>query len=165
MTVKHSETDVLIIGAGPAGLMCATWLSRCGIPFRIIDKRSNEIFTGQADGLQCRSLEIFQSFSELSFDFASLNQSWKMANHMIEMCFGHLILMDNWKEILVLLILSRISRFTQSVIHQGNIEKWFVDSIDYFSEGKFKLKDHSCQFQSTSKKMRVSPILMIILLK
>ena len=106
MTVKHSETDVLIIGAGPAGLMCATWLSRCGIPFRIIDKRSNEIFTGQADGLQCRSLEIFQSFSELSFDFASLNQSWKMANHMIEMCFGHLILMDNWKEILVLLILS-----------------------------------------------------------
>lgn len=117
MTVKHSETDVLIIGAGPAGLMCATWLSRCGIPFRIIDKRSNEIFTGQADGLQCRSLEIFQSFSELSFDFASLNQSWKMANHMIEMCFwspnsnGQLERNSRVAD-----TIPGISRFTQSVI-------------------------------------------------
>ena len=141
MTVKHSETDVLIIGAGPAGLMCATWLSRCGIPFRIIDKRSNEIFTGQADGLQCRSLEIFQSFSELSFDFASLNQSWKMANHMIEMCFwspnsnGQLERNSRVAD-----TIPGISRFTQSVIHQGNIEKWFVDSIDYFSEGKIQIE-------------------------
>ncbi|KGU20721.1 hypothetical protein MGK_06133 [Candida albicans P57055] len=141
MTVKHSETDVLIIGAGPAGLMCATWLSRCGIPFRIIDKRSNEIFTGQADGLQCRSLEIFQSFSESSFDFASLNQSWKMANHMIEMCFwspnsnGQLERNSRVAD-----TIPGISRFTQSVIHQGNIEKWFVDSIDYFSEGKIQIE-------------------------
>ena len=141
MPTNHSKTDVLIIGAGPAGLMCATWLSRCGIPFRIIDKRSNEIFTGQADGLQCRSLEIFQSFSELSFDFATLNQSWKMANHMIEMCFwspnGNGQLERNSR---VADTIPGISRFTQSVIHQGNIEKWFVDSIDYFSNGQVKIE-------------------------
>ena len=32
MAIKESQTDVLIIGAGPSGLMCATWLARCGIP-------------------------------------------------------------------------------------------------------------------------------------
>ena len=60
-----------------------------------------------------------------------------------------------------------ISRFTQSVIHQGNIEKWFVDSIDYFSEGKIQIERPllPVSINVKRKKMRVSPILMIILLK
>ena len=58
-----SEVDVLIIGAGPAGLMMANWMSRCGIKTRIVDKRGTKIFNGQADGLQCRTLEIFDSFN------------------------------------------------------------------------------------------------------
>lgn len=39
-----------IVGAGPAGLMMATWLAKCGINTRIIDKRGTKIFNGQADG-------------------------------------------------------------------------------------------------------------------
>ena len=57
--------------------MCATWMAHCGIKARIIDKRGTKIFNGQADGLQCRSLEIFESFG-----FA--DRVWKEANHMIE---------------------------------------------------------------------------------
>ena len=34
-----SKIDVLILGAGPAGLMCANALSRAGISVRIVDKR------------------------------------------------------------------------------------------------------------------------------
>lgn len=67
----------LIVGAGPAGLMTAAWMARCGIKTRIVDKRGTKIFTGQADGLQCRSLEIFDSFG-----FA--DRAWKEANHMLE---------------------------------------------------------------------------------
>nr|AGV28547.1 phenol hydroxylase [Candida tropicalis] len=141
MAVKESNTDVLIIGAGPSGFMCATWLARCGIPFRIIDKRSTEVFAGQADGLQCRSLEIFKSFSENCFDFATLDQGWKVANHMIEMCFWspneHGELVRNSR---VADTIPGISRYTQSVIHQGNIEKWFEDSIDHFSSGTVKVE-------------------------
>ena len=37
--VKETVVDVLIIGAGPAGLMCANGLARAGIDVRIIDQR------------------------------------------------------------------------------------------------------------------------------
>jgi 2-polyprenyl-6-methoxyphenol hydroxylase-like FAD-dependent oxidoreductase len=57
--------------------MLATWMARCGINARIVDKRSTKIFNGQADGLQSRSLEIFDSFG-----FA--DRAWKEANHMLE---------------------------------------------------------------------------------
>jgi len=48
--LPESYTDVLIIGAGPAGLMMATWLAKCGIKTRIVDKRGTKVFNGQADG-------------------------------------------------------------------------------------------------------------------
>lgn len=35
----ESHVDVLIIGAGPAGIMCANALAVVGIDVRIIDKR------------------------------------------------------------------------------------------------------------------------------
>ena len=35
----HSEVDVLIIGAGPAGLMCANALANARVNVRIVDKR------------------------------------------------------------------------------------------------------------------------------
>ena len=34
---EESYVDVLIIGAGPAGVMCANALVRAGIPVRIVD--------------------------------------------------------------------------------------------------------------------------------
>jgi UDP-N-acetylmuramoylalanine-D-glutamate ligase len=37
-----SEVDVLIIGAGPAGLMMANWMSRFGVKTRIVDKRGTK---------------------------------------------------------------------------------------------------------------------------
>lgn len=57
--------------------MAAAWMAHCGVKARIIDKRNSKIFCGQADGLQCRSLEIFDS---LGFS----DRLWKEANHMIE---------------------------------------------------------------------------------
>lgn len=41
--IKTSQTDVLIVGAGPAGLMLANWLSRCGVKTRIVDKRGTKV--------------------------------------------------------------------------------------------------------------------------
>ncbi|KAJ3991872.1 hypothetical protein F5050DRAFT_1063101 [Lentinula boryana] len=56
-----SEVDVLIIGAGPAGLMCAFALARAGITnIRIVDQRPKKVAAGQADGIQPRTTEVFK---------------------------------------------------------------------------------------------------------
>ena len=39
------EVDVLIVGAGPAGLMTAQWMSRLDVKTRIIDKRGTKVLT------------------------------------------------------------------------------------------------------------------------
>jgi 2-polyprenyl-6-methoxyphenol hydroxylase-like FAD-dependent oxidoreductase len=47
MVFESSKVDVLIVGAWPAGLMAATWMSRCGINARIVDKGGTKIFNGR----------------------------------------------------------------------------------------------------------------------
>ncbi|OQU96557.1 Phenol hydroxylase, dimerization domain-containing protein [Cladophialophora immunda] len=129
----QSEVDVLIIGAGPAGLMMANWMSRCGIRTRIVDKRGTKIFNGQADGLQCRTLEIFDSF-----DFA--HRAWIESNHMLEICLwnpdpktGIIHRSDRIPD-----TIPNISRFQQVVLHQGRIERFFLDSISEHSKRTLK---------------------------
>ncbi|KAI6044088.1 FAD binding domain-containing protein [Pisolithus marmoratus] len=59
----ESFIDVLIIGAGPAGLMCGNALAAAGgINVRIIDQRPSKIAVGHADGLQPRTIEVLQSY-------------------------------------------------------------------------------------------------------
>ncbi|RAH44792.1 putative phenol 2-monooxygenase [Aspergillus brunneoviolaceus CBS 621.78] len=57
----ESYTDVLIIGAGPSGLMAAYWMARCGVNARVIDKKGTKVFKGHADGLRSRTLELLDS--------------------------------------------------------------------------------------------------------
>ena len=57
------KVDVLIIGCGPAGLTLATQLSRFPeITTRIAERKSGPLTVGQADGIACRSMEMFQAF-------------------------------------------------------------------------------------------------------
>ncbi|KAH7131849.1 FAD binding domain-containing protein [Dendryphion nanum] len=132
--VKESKCDVLIIGAGPAGLMLAAWMARCGINARIVDKRSTKIFSGQADGLQMRSLEIFDSFG-------FCDRAWKEANHMIEICMwnpgsdGIIRRSDRIPDVPV-----GLSRFTQIVLHQGRIERFFLDHIRKHSKDQIQVE-------------------------
>ncbi|KAJ6195229.1 hypothetical protein J3E72DRAFT_248834 [Bipolaris maydis] len=137
MTVSdtpESKCDVLIIGAGPAGLMLATWMARCGINARIVDKRGTKIYAGQADGLQLRSLEIFDSFG-----FA--DRAWKEANHLIEFCMwnpgqdGVIRRSDQVPD-----VVPGISRFKECVLHQGRIERFFLDHIKKHSKDTLRVE-------------------------
>lgn len=57
------EVDVLIIGAGPAGQLLGAQLAQfSGITTRIVESKPGRLEHGQADGLQCRTLEIFEAF-------------------------------------------------------------------------------------------------------
>lgn len=57
---KMSEIPVLIVGAGPSGLMMALELTRYGIPVRIIDRKPAATQTTNAAGIQTRTIEIFE---------------------------------------------------------------------------------------------------------
>ncbi|KZT64260.1 hypothetical protein DAEQUDRAFT_44973 [Daedalea quercina L-15889] len=60
-TPDNLDTDVLIIGAGPAGLMAALTLSHLGIGVKIIDRRIPGETAGQGDGVQPRMTEVWDS--------------------------------------------------------------------------------------------------------
>src|SRR3569833_3397697 len=53
-------TDVLICGAGAAGLTLAVELARRGVPFRLIDEMPEPFRGSRGKGLQPRTLEIFE---------------------------------------------------------------------------------------------------------
>ncbi|TKA21985.1 hypothetical protein B0A50_08483 [Salinomyces thailandicus] len=62
-TSLPTEIDVLIVGAGPAGQLLGTQLARFpDITTRIIETKPSRLEQGQADGLQCRTIEIFEAF-------------------------------------------------------------------------------------------------------
>jgi 2-polyprenyl-6-methoxyphenol hydroxylase-like FAD-dependent oxidoreductase len=62
-----SEVDVLIVGCGPAGLTLAAQLAAFpDIAVAIVEQKAGPLQLGQADGIACRSLEMYEAlgFSE-----------------------------------------------------------------------------------------------------
>src|SRR5436853_4562899 len=53
------DTDVLVVGAGPTGLMLANQLARRGVRVRIIDRHAGPARESRALGVQARTLEIY----------------------------------------------------------------------------------------------------------
>jgi phenol 2-monooxygenase len=57
------EVDVLIVGCGPTGLTLAAQLVAFpDIKTRIVDQKSGRLLIGQADGIACRTVEMFEAF-------------------------------------------------------------------------------------------------------
>src|ERR1700720_1066796 len=60
MEDEMKGSDVLIIGAGPTGLVLALWLTRLGVKVRIIDKTAEPGTTSRALAVQARTLELYR---------------------------------------------------------------------------------------------------------
>jgi 2-polyprenyl-6-methoxyphenol hydroxylase-like FAD-dependent oxidoreductase len=56
------DVDVLIVGAGPTGLVLALWLSKLGVRVRIVDKAAEPGTTSRALAVQTRTLEFYRQF-------------------------------------------------------------------------------------------------------
>ncbi len=60
---QRFNTDVLICGAGAAGLTLAVELARRGVNFRLIDKLAEPFPGSRGKGIQPRTLEVFEDLS------------------------------------------------------------------------------------------------------
>jgi 2-polyprenyl-6-methoxyphenol hydroxylase-like FAD-dependent oxidoreductase len=54
------RSDVLVIGAGPTGLVLALWLTKFGVKVRVIDKTAEAGTTSRALAVQARTLELYR---------------------------------------------------------------------------------------------------------
>lgn len=59
-TVPPADTDVIIIGGGPCGLMLANELGRRGVSAVLVDDKPSTAFNPQANATQARTMEHFR---------------------------------------------------------------------------------------------------------
>ena len=88
--MARESTEVLIVGAGPTGLVLALWLARLGVRIRIIDKTAEPGTTSRALAVQIRTLELYRQLgfvdevieAGLKFNAANLWARGKRAGHV-----------------------------------------------------------------------------------
>lgn len=134
--------------------MLATWLSKLNISTRIIDKRNTKVFTGQADGVQCRyvffpplphlacSALMLSSPSLFLLSTVEVFQSFGFAERLVKEG-AHINEVAHWepKEGGGIRRTKRTpdnepgtSRFPHAVLTQGRIERFMLDAMKEFSE-------------------------------
>ncbi len=70
-----ARCDVLIIGAGPTGLVLALWLTQQGVQVRIVDTSVQAGTTSRALAVQARTLELYR---QLDLDRDVIAQGYKV---------------------------------------------------------------------------------------
>ncbi|HEV8411355.1 MAG TPA: FAD-dependent monooxygenase [Gemmatimonadaceae bacterium] len=90
-----AETEVLIVGAGPTGLVLALFLTKLGVRVRIIDKTDGPGTTTRAVVMHARNLEFYQQVGiadkciEGGLNFAAVNM-WVDGRHAAHVKFDDL---------------------------------------------------------------------------
>ena len=56
----NRNSDVLVVGAGPTGLVLGLWLTLLGVRVRIVDQTSGPGTTSRALAVQARTLELYR---------------------------------------------------------------------------------------------------------
>lgn len=118
------EVDVLIVGCGPAGLTLAAQLAAFpDITTRIVDQKAGPLELGQADGIACRTLEMFDAFG---FSERVLKESywvnetafWKPDENRPETIIRHGRVQD---------VEDGLSEFPHVILNQARVHDFFLE--------------------------------------
>jgi phenol 2-monooxygenase (NADPH) len=118
------EVDVLIIGCGPAGLTLAAQLSAFpDIRTCIVEQKPARLLRGQADGIACRTMEMFEAygFSERVMKEACwINETtfWKPDEKQPE----HIMRSGRVQD-----VEDGLSEFPHVVLNQARIHDFYLD--------------------------------------
>src|SRR6516164_8611888 len=116
--------DVLIVGCGPTGLTLAAQLAAFpDITTRIVEQKSGRLQIGQADGIACRTMEMFEAFG-----FA--DQVMKEAYWVNEFAFwkpdetrpGDLVRSNRVQD-----VEDGLSEFPHVVLNQARVHDFYLD--------------------------------------
>src|SRR5215510_5017030 len=119
-----SQVDVLIVGCGPTGLTLAAQPAAFpDITTRIVEQKSGRLQIGQADGIACRTMEMFEAFG-----FA--DQVMKEAYWVNEFAFwkpdetrpGDLVRSNRVQD-----VEDGLSEFPHVVLNQARVHDFFLD--------------------------------------
>lgn len=93
------ETDVLIAGGGPTGLVLALWLYKQGVKFRIVDMGTGPVQNSRALVVHARILELYRQL-DLADDLLELGYKLPATNVWVEAQHrAHISLRDFGKEL------------------------------------------------------------------
>src|ERR1700756_4105410 len=93
--LSKGDTDVLIVGAGPTGMVLALWLTRMGTRVRIIDKTAEAGTTSRALAVQARTLEFYRQMGMAEGVVAAGRRvtavnMWVRGRHVMHAVFGEM---------------------------------------------------------------------------
>ncbi len=118
------EVDVLIVGCGPAGLTLAAQLSAFpDIKTCIVEQKDGPLLRGQADGIACRTMEMFEAFgfSERVLKEACwINETtfWKPDERQSE----HIVRSGRVQD-----VEDGLSEFPHVVLNQARVHDFYLD--------------------------------------
>jgi 2-polyprenyl-6-methoxyphenol hydroxylase-like FAD-dependent oxidoreductase len=119
-----AEVDVLIVGCGPAGLTLAAQLVAFpDIKTQIVEQKPGPLQVGQADGIACRTLEMFEAFG---FSERVLKEShwinetsfWKPDPHATANIVRHSRIQD---------VEDDLSEFPHVILNQARVHDFYLD--------------------------------------
>lgn len=118
--------DIVIVGAGPVGLMLSACLARWGYKIKHIDNRPEPTPTGRADGIQPRSLDLLRNMGLkrqiMAYEPARVYEVafWDPSSKGIQRT-------GSWASCPK--FIDARYPFT-TLLHQGMIERVFIDDIE-----------------------------------
>ncbi|KAI1269684.1 FAD binding domain-containing protein [Xylariaceae sp. FL1019] len=122
--------DIVIVGAGPVGLMLSTCLARLGYKIKHVDNRAEPTPTGRADGIQPRSLDLLRSMG-----LKSAIMAYKPAR-VYEVAFWDpsekekgIVRTGTWASCPA--FIDARYPFT-TLLHQGHIERVFISDLQKY---------------------------------
>lgn len=121
-----SQVDVLIVGCGPAGLTLAAQLAAFpDIRTCIVEQKDGPLQLGQADGIACRTMEMFEAFNfseRVLKEACWINEVtfWKPDERQPENVVRHGRVQDTEDD---------LSEFPHVVLNQARVHDFYLDAM------------------------------------